>query len=491
MCGICFCLISSQINSISFDFSPYLSLIENSFATLNFKDFPYSPEITSDYFQHCCKNNLFFEDFTLSDIENCLKPRGPDSYGLQIQNNDLSISYVPKLLSSKKLFENLAKINTESPFKTIAAGSVLHLRGEENKPNNMPLCDLMKTGNFFLYNGEIYSLKKKMVSLLPEKIKKLGFFDDFNIYDNDTKQLFWILNRFSEIYYFSQQKKENTFDYENDILSIIDCFHGDFSFVFEDKLNNLITIGKDIYGKKSLLLGFNKFGFCISSCAPNFGQKKLNPENNENDKNDENDEHDKNDENDKGFLMKKYLSEFLTSRDKEWLELPPQSLTFIKIICQNEDNKGVWLKFSNKKYPSNGVFSVPHLIVEEKKEEINEEEIVKRALLKSVKRILKNIIEFKGYFMKPNKNCKNVKNDENPQELKILNDSKNNSTSSKIAIMFSGGLDSTLIAHMVNLILPMQERYFFRIFKNFFTIFFVFSVNFHFFFCIFKKLLKF
>ena len=145
MCGICFCLISSQINSISFDFSPYLSLIENSFATLNFKDFPYSPEITSDYFQHCCKNNLFFEDFTLSDIENCLKPRGPDSYGLQIQNNDLSISYVPKLLSSKKLFENLAKINTESPFKTIAAGSVLHLRGEENKPNNIPLCDLMKT----------------------------------------------------------------------------------------------------------------------------------------------------------------------------------------------------------------------------------------------------------------------------------------------------------------------------------------------------------
>ena len=130
MCGICFCLITSKFNSISFDFFPYLAFIENSFASLNIQDLHFFAEITTDYYQHCFKNNLFLSDFTIPDLENCLKPRGPDTFNILINSDDLSVSYVPKLLKQRKLFENLATINPEHEYKTLAAGSVLHLRGE-------------------------------------------------------------------------------------------------------------------------------------------------------------------------------------------------------------------------------------------------------------------------------------------------------------------------------------------------------------------------
>ena len=106
------------------------------------------------------------------------------------------------------------------------------------------------------------------------------------------------------------------------------------------------------------------------------------------------------------------------------------------------------------------IFTIPHALFEETKEEKENEEIVQKVLLKSVKTILKNIIEYKVYFMKQSKNL--IKNENGSKSNKSMEEPLEidpKKTLSKIAIMFSGGLDSTLIAHMVNLILPIHETF--------------------------------
>lgn len=451
MCGICFCFVISRKIPITFEFFPFLSYVENSYSNKNIKDFPYSDDIFSDYFYYITQNNLFIKDFNLNNIKNYMQSRGPDSFNILIQNDNKTISYLPNFFNTKPIFTNLSHNTDNSDYKTISAGSVLHLRGEINQPNNIPLFDYKKTKNVFLYNGEIYSLKKENVSRLPFILQSLGI-KSFDVYKNDTNQLFEIFNNYSQIY---KLQKEKIFNYEDNLVAISDCFHGDFSFIFYDYINNYLIIGKDIFGKKSLLLGFHKNGFCIGSCAASINENNLNQEEYEADQND----FEENGQNDQEFLQKKYLNEFLVSKNKEWLELPSQSITFVKINFEKEG----FLKnivFSNKKFPSSKVFSMPHYIQnEESKENIskNIEETVKKILLKSVKRILKNIIEFKPYFMKMNHDTILSKSHE------CCKNSVENKTGSQIAIMFSGGIDSALLAHLVNLILPINERYLFEI----------------------------
>lgn len=55
--------------------------------------------------------------------------------------------------------------------------------------------------------------------------------------------------------------------YSQYILNNLKKIQGDYSFVFYDNKNKKILIAKDPFGKKSLLLGFSKDGFVLSSCA--------------------------------------------------------------------------------------------------------------------------------------------------------------------------------------------------------------------------------
>lgn len=56
---------------------------------------------------------------------------------------------------------------------------------------------------------------------------------------------------------------------------------GDFAFIFYDSYNKKFAIAKDYFGKKSLLLGFHKNGFLLSSCSIN-PKCKFNAKQNEN-----------------------------------------------------------------------------------------------------------------------------------------------------------------------------------------------------------------
>ena len=41
----------------------------------------------------------------------------------------------------------------------------------------------------------------------------------------------------------------------------------DYAFVFYDAFNDTIIAAKDMFGKRSLLMGFKENGFVLSSCA--------------------------------------------------------------------------------------------------------------------------------------------------------------------------------------------------------------------------------
>jgi len=82
---------------------------------------------------------------------------------------------------------------------------------------------------------------------------------------------------------------------------LLNCL-GDFSIVFYDNLNKKCFISKDLFGKKSLMMGFTKNGFVVSSAA--LGIK--NPDNEKEDDTDLGDEKE-------DFLEGKYMNDFLNN----------------------------------------------------------------------------------------------------------------------------------------------------------------------------------
>ncbi len=73
-------------------------------------------------------------------------------------------------------------------------------------------------------------------------------------------------------------------------------------------------MAKDIFGKRSLLLGFHQNGFSISSCATKINMNKVKFHENKEENEDEGDKQES--------IEKKYLGEFISAKDKEWVDLP-------------------------------------------------------------------------------------------------------------------------------------------------------------------------
>ena len=107
---------------------------------------------------------------------------------------------------------------------------MLHLRGADVTPQ--PFKDA-NTGNTLQYNGEIFSAESS-----------LNFDPTFS---NDGAQLFNLLNA------ASSSPNENYIETIKHLLSnqILD---GDLSLIYQDKVNNLIFVYKDVFAKRSLLL---------------------------------------------------------------------------------------------------------------------------------------------------------------------------------------------------------------------------------------------
>ena len=80
MCGICFAIIGVKIQNNNIHFNPFSQYINSEFVS-NLKTPVF--EDNFDFIKdHIIKNNLFIEDFNLSDIKEAISRRGPTSYNI-------------------------------------------------------------------------------------------------------------------------------------------------------------------------------------------------------------------------------------------------------------------------------------------------------------------------------------------------------------------------------------------------------------------------
>ena len=173
-----------------------------------------------------------------------------------------------------------------------------------------------------------------------------------------------------------------------------------------------------------LLLGIRPDGLIITSVVPKKEAKNIEIGEEEEKEGNPNKE-----EIEETAISKKYLAEFLTGKEKEWLEINPASTTFISINVLSNT-----LKIDNYPYLKNKDS------IKFDKIQKDSCEFIKEILINCVKKLLESTIEYKNIFEK-NYEFENSTNKE-----------------AKIAVMFSGGLDSTLIAHVINLLLPKEEK---------------------------------
>nr|XP_028606185.1 asparagine synthetase domain-containing protein 1-like isoform X2 [Podarcis muralis] len=117
--------------------------------------------------------------------------------------------------------QQLIKTVPQLPYHCLFSGHVLHLRGQLTpQPVEDPT-----TGNVFLWNGEIFS----GVPVTAE--------------ENDTQIIF---------------RQLCTCRCELDVLSVLSSIQGPWSFVFYQASEHCLWFGRDFFGRRSLLWQFNK-----------------------------------------------------------------------------------------------------------------------------------------------------------------------------------------------------------------------------------------
>nr|XP_056717506.1 asparagine synthetase domain-containing protein 1 [Euleptes europaea] len=122
--------------------------------------------------------------------------------------------------------QQLVKSVLRPPYHCLFSGHVLHLRGLLTP---QPLED-PATGNVFLWNGEIFG----------------GIHVEME--ENDTQALFRHLCSCSS---------------ELDVLSVLSSVRGPWSFVFYQASRHYLWFGRDYFGRRSLLWQFNKEQGCV------------------------------------------------------------------------------------------------------------------------------------------------------------------------------------------------------------------------------------
>ncbi|XP_054418327.1 asparagine synthetase domain-containing protein 1 [Pteronotus mesoamericanus] len=128
--------------------------------------------------------------------------------------------------SSKQL------LKSDVNYQCLFSGHVLHLRGVLTA---QPVED--ERGNVFLWNGEVFSGIKVEAE------------------ENDTQVMF---------NYLSSCKNES------DILSLFSEVQGPWSFIYYQASSHHLWFGRDFFGRRSLLWHFSNLGksFCLSSVGP-------------------------------------------------------------------------------------------------------------------------------------------------------------------------------------------------------------------------------
>lgn len=480
MCGITFCIKGIDISKLQFYFDLFQLYRENPFNTFTLS------QPGNNFLTYIQEKQLYINDFSPQHILESISNRGPDAfhcYKILIPHENSNKPYVEEIKPNDKAFtsnifsSNNEEVNNNSPaFEIYAACSVLHLRGEYNHPTPQPLFD-SNTNNFLLYNGEIFNIERNYTDKLSKKEGEykevFEHIQKFNPYENDTKQLLDILNTYSLTY----NKTTNaglSMNYIEDVRDIVNCFNADFSFVYVDILNRKISFGKDIFGKRGLVLGLHKQGFCISSCSINTnvseadlqdnadeGEEEGRPEKAASKKEEELKNHSGlvKEHLKQEFLEKKYNNEYFAALDKTWVEVPANKVISADIKIDKTLDPAVQFSFREigLSYLRNLFSLQKEGIVTFEEDTIIATNQVTEYLRKSLTNILRNIIAYKTYFEEKDPDYV-ASEEEKKEEGKQDENTTDQKTNSQLAILFSGGLDSTLLALLCSQILPKGAR---------------------------------
>ena len=470
MCGITLCIKGADFSKLRFFFDLFQLYRENPFNNFALSQ-PYQ-----DFFSYMMQNKLFINDFSPQDILKSIQDRGPDSFicykiivplnasdSVKIQE----IKQTDPLFSSNIFLPDKNEVDHPDCLEMYAACSVLHLRGKSNSPTPQPLFS-PETNNFILYNGEIFNVEKEYFNHFAQNKKHceeiITMLNNFNPFENDTKQFLSVLNRYSKIYKERTDEGEKL-NYKEDIRDILNCFNADFAFIYVDLLNRKISFGKDIFGKRGLVLGFQPNGLCLSSCSINTvateadlkdeaddqeeeGKKEIEPVKNES-------EYEKNHAGllkphlKQSFLEKKYNNEYFMALEKTWIEIPSNRI--ISIAMSIIENSKIDFSLSFEEIGLSYLKNIFSLKKDGFKDFENDLSIATQRtceyLRNSLTNLLKNIIPYKSFFENQIKEQKIFEEKKEDQHDEGKNDAE-------LAILFSGGLDSTLLALLCSQILP-------------------------------------
>jgi asparagine synthetase B (glutamine-hydrolysing) len=327
-------------------------------------------------------------------------------FKIEFKNDDIDFELLKK--RGPDSFE-IKVLNLNDNLKLVFCSSVLSLRGGRNRQvTKQPLID-SKTGNILLWNGEIFQSDLVTVN------------DD----ENDGQNL---LNKLNE---------STSDDNEKFLLKTFESIQGPYAFVFYEARTNSIFFGRDRLGRRSLLISLNNHNLTLSSV-------KIKPNRDSSIDMNEFEELKAN------GIYKVNLNKdpILSLNVFEWKKLDE--------IANKSDNKLRYYEHVNESSNYNLFDSISPFneILEELNDDNFEQtvDIFYKKLRESVMRRVKNIPNF----------CKKCSHRDlkSHEAIKFNTNSNNNykCNHAKLAILFSGGVDSTVLAALADLCLPPNEE---------------------------------
>ena len=322
--------------------------------------------------------------------------RGPDFVSGLVISNSLSEGEVIRVISREELEEegNLSDFLGEEGTQVQIYSSVLHLRGEVDQLTSQPLYD-KSTHNILSFNGEIFAVNQHNLENSSFKYIEAEDMREFSFRENDGQQIFSILNKMCKNYGNSSPEPIESLTGEiNDVL--LNIFEGDFALVYHNRTHSFLYISKDIFGKRSL-------GVCYNRVKGELG-----------------------------------ISSSALSNSFEYIDIPGNCSLVIRLDIYKEFK--CWThQNTSYPFPSNYRFrSGGGDIIQ--LDLLNLQDLLSEAIRK---RVL-NIPHIQQHI--------NHMNTLTP--FTQIPDQYPLSTHSHVAILFSGGIDSLLLAHILHLSLP-------------------------------------
>lgn len=432
-------------------------------------------------------SNVTYDDLDFEFIFNGLKERGPDSMRCQIVNfyedsngeeqeienmeDGFDISEPIQILSVEQLKAIITEPIQDKNMQIVIVSSVLSMRQQGLSENQMSVVEqpiLIGSDIVLSYNGEIFDVDRKAFLNGMQELKN-GDNNIDQIFKQKLDRLVDIVVSFDsnthDSIYLAEILK-NCQDLDIEIEIILQHLIGDYSMIITNLQNKKVKILKDKFGKRSLVFTQGTNFLVMSSLSPLSIEKmiesRIDTKNIEIDLDikkyikDNKDFEELNDqklEKYKNSLKSKYFSNYIQILQKWSTEIPGNIM--IELSLQQSTNQDNFqMTALSDSFHSLCYDQFDYSCLEEQEGEMDIEKLNlfdKNAenfnfCLKKVKLLLESSIE------SILDNVPSLKKDES------LDDQTHIQSDAKIGILFSGGLDSSLIAYLTAKYLPSDEK---------------------------------